>query len=108
MSNVGKNNRIRLRRGSCMRDINDYTNRYLVQDFEMYQVKYRRMKVIEQIDEFGPKRIIKIVCGMEPLFQFVKGKEWVIVEPSEILCNMAVENVEQYFKSMFRKNGRSY
>lgn len=72
-----------------MRDINKYTEDYAKQDFEVYQVEYRRKKIIEQIDKYQPKRILEIGCGMEPLFLYVQGKDWVIVEPSELFCENA-------------------
>lgn len=72
-----------------MRDINQYSDNYLVQDFEIYQVEYRRKKIIEQICKYYPQRILEIGCGSEPLFQYVEGKEWVIVEPSKAFCKIA-------------------
>lgn len=72
-----------------MRDINKYSDNYLVQDFEIYQVEYRRKKIIEQIAKYHPQRILEIGCGSEPLFQYVEGKEWVIVEPSKAFCKIA-------------------
>lgn len=72
-----------------MRDINKYSENYSVQDFELYQVEYRRKMIMEQIDKYHPHRILEIGCGKEPLFQYVKEKEWVIVEPAEIFCQIA-------------------
>ena len=43
-----------------MRDINKYSDNYLVQDFEIYQVEYRRKKIIEQIAKYHPQRILEI------------------------------------------------
>ena len=52
-----------------MRDIEKYTTDYLVQDFEVYQVEYRRRMIAEQIEKYQPQRILEIGCGKEPLFQ---------------------------------------
>lgn len=76
-----------------MRDINKYSNNYSVQDFELYQVEYRRKMIMEQIDKYHPHRILEIGCGKEPLFQYVKEKEWVIVEPAEIFCQIAEKKI---------------
>ena len=40
-----------------MRNINDYTKTYMQSGFESIQVKYRRKKVLEQINKFESKRI---------------------------------------------------
>lgn len=80
--------------GGLMRDINDYSKNYSVQDFELYQVEYRRKMVMEQINKYQPYRILEIGCGREPLFEHVKGKEWVIVEPSESFCQIAEKKAE--------------
>ncbi len=55
---------------TIMRNINDYTTTYKQSDFESIQVKYRRKKVLEQINKFESKRILEIGCGLEPLFSF--------------------------------------
>ena len=76
-----------------MRNINDYTTTYKQSDFESIQVKYRRKKVLEQINKFESKRILEIGCGLEPLFSFYdKFEKYIIVEPSkefyEMLLNL--------------------
>ena len=76
-----------------MRDIDKYSDGYLEEGFEIYQVEYRRRMIMEQIDKYHPCRILEIGCGAEPLFQYVKGKEWVIVEPAEVFCEMAKEKI---------------
>ena len=78
-----------------MRDIDKYSDNYLVQDFEVYQVEYRRKMIIEQIDKYQPHRILEIGCGQEPLFQYVKDKEWVIVEPSKVFCQIAENKISK-------------
>lgn len=78
-----------------MRDINKYTDDYKKQDFEVYQVEYRRKKIIEQIDKYNPKKILEIGCGIEPLFLYVEDREWVIVEPSIDFCENARKKISQ-------------
>lgn len=65
-----------------MRDIEDYSQKYSVSDFEIYQVKYRRKLVIEQIKRYNPQNILEIGCGYEPLFKYVPDICFTIVEPS--------------------------
>ena len=75
-----------------MRDIKDYENKYIdeINEFERYKVIYRRKKVIEIIEKFSPQSILEIGCGMEPLFCYVNNKRFIIVEPSKLFYNNAV------------------
>ena len=66
-----------------MRDIEDYTKKYAERSFEKYQIKYRRKKVLEQIDRYRPSNILELGCGMEPLFLYLDNVRSTIVEPSE-------------------------
>ena len=36
-----------------MRNIEDYTKNYLIENFEDYQIRYRKKKLIEILDFFG-------------------------------------------------------
>lgn len=74
-----------------MRDIERYTEEYMVENFEDYQVEYRRRKVLEQIEKYGSKHILEIGCGMEPLFQLTENIDYTIVEPSEVFYEHAVK-----------------
>ena len=76
-----------------MRDIDDYTQKYLEPDFEAYQVKYRRKKVLEILHQYRPKHVLEIGCGMEPLFKYADWNYqlWTVVEPS----NIFYENAKQ-------------
>lgn len=68
-----------------MRDIDNYTENYLKPGFEEWQVRYRRKKVLEIIENCRPRKILEIGCGMEPLFTFLPEgsfNRYVIVEPS--------------------------
>ncbi len=64
------------------RNIDDYSEKYEIGEFEAYQVNYRRRLVIEQIDKYHPKKVLEIGCGLEPLFLYVEGVEFTVVEPS--------------------------
>ncbi len=72
-----------------MRDINKYVEDYAENDFESYQVKYRRKMVLEQIAQYNPRKVLEIGCGMEPLFLYVENVEFTIVEPSVKFCENA-------------------
>lgn len=52
-----------------MRNIEDYTHNYLIENFEDYQVKYRKKKLIEILEKYHPQHILEIGCGMIPIFQ---------------------------------------
>ncbi|MBR4328552.1 MAG: class I SAM-dependent methyltransferase [Candidatus Riflebacteria bacterium] len=95
---------------TIMRNINDYTTTYKQSDFESIQVKYRRKKVLEQINKFESKRILEIGCGLEPLFSFYdKFEKYIIVEPSKEFYENAVklaksDNRIKCFKDYFGKD----
>lgn len=80
-----------------MRDIDNYTEKYLDHnDFEKYQVIYRRRKILEYIEKYNHDNILEIGCGMEPIGKFIDDLEaYTIVEPSETF----VENAQKIFNS---------
>lgn len=80
-----------------MRDIEKYTKNYIKPSFEEYQVLFRRRKVLEVIEQYSPKRILEIGCGMEPLFQYLdKDYEvFCVIEPS----NVFYENAKKLAKN---------
>lgn len=71
------------------RDIADYEKNYLIGNngFEKYKVIYRRRKILEVIEQYAPKTILEIGCGLEPIFCYLKNceryHEITIVEPAE-------------------------
>lgn len=67
------------------RDIIDYEENYAndVLGFEKYKVIYRRRKILEIMERFHSKNILEIGCGLEPLFCYVEGSRFTIVEPSD-------------------------
>ncbi len=68
-----------------MRDLEKYEKDYNVPNFEDYQIKYRKKKILSILRNYKPQRILEIGCGMEPLFPFVDWdyEKMVIVEPCE-------------------------
>ena len=84
-----------------MRDIVDYENKYLNNNFEIaYQVKYRRKKVIELLRKYPHENILEIGCGMESLAAFIDDfKEYTIVDPSEVF----IENAKEKLKNSKKK-----
>lgn len=52
-------------------------------DFEEVQVKYRKHKIIEILNQYKPARILEVGCGTEPLFiGYPNFSEYTVVEPS--------------------------
>lgn len=74
-----------------MRNISKYTEKYNESSFETYQVKYRRKKVIEEIEKYSPSSVLEIGCGYTPLFLDVFETDFTIVEPSEYFATNAIE-----------------
>lgn len=79
-----------------MRNMEDYTNNYMIESFESYQVKYRKKKLVEILEKYKPQHILEIGCGMKPIFLDYEGrdgeeKNYTIIEPSEIFYNNAVK-----------------
>ena len=58
-----------------MRDLDKYTDEYNIANFEDYQIRYRKRKILEVIEEHAPKRILEIGCGMDPLFNYVEDRK---------------------------------
>lgn len=79
-----------------MRDVEKYERDYMVADFEhMYQVKYRRKKVLEVIESLQAHRILEIGCGMSSIANYLADfKEYTIVERGEIFLNTAKEDLQ--------------
>ena len=77
-----------------MRDIQDYSSKYTSNEisFETYQVKFRRLKVIEQIKKYNHNTIVEIGSGTEPIFEYFNHyKKMVVIEPSDIFFKIATE-----------------
>lgn len=75
------------------RDINKYTEDYLVSGFEDYQVRYRRKKILEIIKSYKPINILEIGCGFDPLVKYLDSDiKLTIVEPNKVFFN----NLSQY------------
>ncbi len=72
-----------------MRDIADYTKKYVIHGFEDYQVLYRRKKILERMDAYRPNSVLEIGCGMEPLFLYSEVPFFTVVEPSDVFCDNA-------------------
>ena len=80
-----------------MRDIDKYAKDYSKEGFESIQEKFRRRKLIEVLNEFKPKEILDIGCGMKPLFTELKNvsfEKYICIEPSIDLYNNAEKESE--------------
>ena len=79
-----------------MRDIEDYAKKYLEEPCEIFQVKYRRKKVLEEMKKYPHKTILEIGVGMEPLFPYVDDYEkYIMVEPAEEFAENAKRLIEK-------------
>ena len=80
-----------------MRDIEDYTNQYKTDTFELeFKVPIRRKHLLQDLQRYPHNCVLEIGCGLESIFQFAAGfKKGVIVEPSEDFARRAegLENV---------------
>jgi len=79
-----------------VRDIHQYQEQYLREDFEIYKVEYRRKLVLSMVDKYKPRRILEIGCGMQPLFTYLEGtfEKYVFVEPGDIFFHNAIRLAE--------------
>jgi len=69
-----------------MIDVQDYSHKYLGQyadaSFETTLVRVRRKIVLEALSRYSHRSVLEVGCGLEPLFQYVDGTPFTIVEPS--------------------------
>ena len=103
-----------------MRDISKYTQDYLKPNFEEYQLKYRRKKILEILNQYPYSEILEIGCGTDPLFQYINSnsyKKYVIVEPSieffnhackEAAFNNKIEIINEYFTATEQLKKRNF
>lgn len=91
------------------RDINDYTKTYLEHYFEDVQAKYRKNKVLEILEQYKPKDVLEIGCGMDSIFNYYKDYDkFILVEPSGVFCaeagksknyNIKIEIIQDFLKN---------
>lgn len=78
-----------------MRDISDYTEKYVDEPFESVMVEIRKKTVIGQCMKYKHDYILEIGCGMNPFFlDFKDYKRMVIAEPG----NSFADNAEMLAK----------
>ena len=53
-----------------MRNIDDYLDKYSKSNFEDIQIKFRKKKVLEIIQQYEHKNILEVACWFEPLFKY--------------------------------------
>src|SRR5689334_18228833 len=77
-----------------MRDLQQYANDYANQPYERFQVRFRKRKIRETLDQHPHCRILEIGCGLEPLFQdFVDFEHLTVLEPTELFFRRAREEL---------------
>jgi SAM-dependent methyltransferase len=67
---------------SAPRDLVDYAVQYRALPFEPLQAGFRRRRVLAQVAEHAPRRLLEIGCGELPLFVDLPGVESVVIEPT--------------------------
>jgi 2-polyprenyl-3-methyl-5-hydroxy-6-metoxy-1,4-benzoquinol methylase len=79
-----------------MRDLQSYSEDYINQPFESYQVEYRKKLVLEIIQRNSHKNILEVGCGIDPLFNHVSDFDSLtILEPSTLFYQKAVDEVSK-------------
>lgn len=77
------------------RNIDDYAQKYLADNYEKTNVKYRRKKVLEILNQHKPRRILEIGCGTQSLFEFYTDFDnFTVVEPSSEFCSIVNKSVK--------------
>ncbi len=72
------------------RNIDKYTEMYFTHDFEDTMVFYRRKKVLEILNEYKPKNILEIGCGLDSIANYYKTfNTFTIIEPSTTFAQKA-------------------
>lgn len=82
-----------------MRDILDYTLKYLEDDFEPVKVKYRRKRILMELKKYNLGRMLEVGCGDEPLFEYLRDDKYEtfdIVEPGTEFVNIAKHKAESH------------
>ena len=75
-----------------MRDLDKYLIKYDNLPFEDIQVKYRRRRLLELLNELKPSNILEIGCGYNPLFSDYRSfKTFSVVEPIKTFYDSAKE-----------------
>lgn len=75
-----------------MRDIEKYEKEYEADDFEFYQAKYRKKKILETINKYPHKSILEIGCGLDPFFNYVDDYgSYTFFEPGKEFFSKAVQ-----------------
>lgn len=80
-----------------MRNLEKYQIDYFNLPFEDKQVYYRREKILQFLNQFEPKNILEVGCGLEPIFKYYNNFEEIcIVEPGEGFVKNAKELAKLY------------
>lgn len=75
------------------RDIEKYTKDYLCHNFEDIMVRIRRDNVLKLFNDYKPKNILEIGCGMQSIFDFYNDFEtFTVIEPSKKICENVLKS----------------
>ena len=91
-----------------MRNLEDYKRKYECYAFEEIQAKYRKRSILDLIKKTGPKKILEVGCGLDPLFNYLDQFEiFCVVEPTKAFFSNAMEvrkNSHLSSRIVLRKN----
>lgn len=80
-----------------MRDLSKYEEDYRQQPFDQTHLRFRRIKLLEQIRKYQHEEVLEISCGTRPLFKdFTDFEKLVIVEPSKVFFENALGLLRDY------------
>jgi 2-polyprenyl-3-methyl-5-hydroxy-6-metoxy-1,4-benzoquinol methylase len=85
-----------------MRDLNNYYNKYIEDNFDHILSDYRKKHIeIELIKKIRPKTIVEIGCGINPLFlDFEDFEQLTIIEPADGFCAFVADKLENEYRHL--------
>jgi hypothetical protein len=88
-----------------MRDLKDYYNKYIEDNFDHILSDYKRIYVeVELIKKLKPKSIIEIGCGINPLFfHFEDFEQLTIIEPAGGFCEFVLDKLNNEYSHLKSK-----
>ncbi|MCB0429381.1 MAG: methyltransferase domain-containing protein [Flavobacteriales bacterium] len=79
-----------------MRDLKDYQEKYASLAFEDYQVHYRKKCMKACFDQYKPRVVLEIGCGLEPIYDVLTSfDKLVIVEPAQMFVDHALADIRK-------------
>lgn len=75
-----------------MRNLAAYQDDYEALPFEDVQSRYRKRKIAESLAAYGPRRLLEVGCGLDPIFNhYAQFDRCTVVEPAQRFFSAAIE-----------------